>query len=177
MAVEVIVPRQGWSMEEGIFVEWLKKEGERVEEGEMLFVLESEKAQQEVESFDSGFLHVPADAPQLGDTVTVGQTLGFLLAEGEEPPAGIGSATPTTKVTSAEKPKAAPQSPAAATTAQFVPQATERVPAEKNNGKTISPRAARLASALNIDWRNVQGTGRDGRIREVDILSAAEQRL
>ena len=51
MAIEIIVPRLGWSMDEGIFGQWLKKEGEMVQEGDSLFELESDKATQEVESF------------------------------------------------------------------------------------------------------------------------------
>ena len=86
MAIEIVVPRLGWSMDEGTFVEWLKADGESVQAGDMLFVLEGEKAAQEVESFDSGILHIPAKAPQPGETVLVSQVLGFLLAEGEEPP-------------------------------------------------------------------------------------------
>jgi len=165
-------------MEEGIFVEWLKQEGEHVKEGEMLFVLESEKAQQEVESFDSGILHIPADAPQSGNTVSVGQRLGYLLAEGEPPPADSGGASSAPDTSSKEKLDAKPQ-PSSATPAnmQYVPQPSGPFPAEKKNGKTISPRAARLASELNIDWRAINGTARSGRIREVDILNAAEQRI
>ena len=86
MAIEIVVPRLGWSMDEGTFVEWLKADGQSVQAGDMLFVLEGEKAAQEVESFDSGILHIPAKAPQSGETVLVSQVLGFLLAEGEEPP-------------------------------------------------------------------------------------------
>ena len=86
MATEIVVPRLGWSMDEGTFVEWLKADGEMVNAGDMLFVLEGEKAAQEVESFDSGILHIPAQAPQAGDTVLVSQVLGFLLEQGETPP-------------------------------------------------------------------------------------------
>lgn len=174
MAIEIIVPRQGWSMEEGTFVEWLKQEGERVDEGEMLFVLETDKAQQEVESFDSGLLHVPADAAQPGDTVTVGQCLGYLLAEGEDPPAAAGPAAPAPEPSSTQQPAAPPVASPGAT---FIPHAAESIPADRRAGKTISPRAARLAAELNIDWRGVAGTGRSGRVREVDILSAAEQQI
>ncbi|MDA0321240.1 MAG: E3 binding domain-containing protein [Verrucomicrobia bacterium] len=166
MPIEVIVPRQGWSMEEGIFVEWLKQEGERVEEGDMLFVLETDKAQQEVESFDSGLLYVPADAPQAGDTVTLGQRLGYLLADGEDPPAVSESARPTPTPSTKSEP-----------TEAFVPQAAQHAPVTRSTGKTISPRAARLAAELDIDWRAIAGTGRSGRIRETDILSAAERNL
>ena len=40
MAIEIVVPRLGWSMEKGNFGQWLKRDGERVEQGDMLFVLE-----------------------------------------------------------------------------------------------------------------------------------------
>ena len=44
MAIEITIPRLGWSIEEGVFVEWLKGDGERVEPGDPLFSIESEKA-------------------------------------------------------------------------------------------------------------------------------------
>ncbi|MCA9121734.1 MAG: lipoyl domain-containing protein, partial [Planctomycetales bacterium] len=87
MPIEIVVPRLGWSMDQGTFGEWLKRDGERVHAGDMLFVLEGEKASQEIESFDAGMLHIPPDAPKPGDTVAVGQLLGYLLAEGEAAPA------------------------------------------------------------------------------------------
>src|SRR5262245_4787196 len=83
MPMKITVPRLGWSMEEGTFSEWLKHDGDSVVAGDLLFVLENDKASQEVESLDSGLLHIPEDAPKPGDKVTVGQLLGYLLAEGE----------------------------------------------------------------------------------------------
>lgn len=91
MAIEINVPRLGWSMEEGTFAGWLKQEGEYVREGEPLFVLESDKATQEIESFDAGFLRIPSDAPQLGETVRVGQRLGYLCKRDEPAPSGMSS--------------------------------------------------------------------------------------
>ncbi len=87
MAVEIVMPRLGWTMEEGTLVEWMKKPGEAVQAGEVLFTVETDKAINEVESFDAGRLHIPADAPGPGATVAVGTVIGYLLAEGEEPPA------------------------------------------------------------------------------------------
>lgn len=86
MAIEITVPRLGWSMEEGIFAGWLKAHGDAVRAGEPLFALESDKVTMEVEALDSGTLHIPPEAPGPGATVTVGQTLGYLLAAGERPP-------------------------------------------------------------------------------------------
>ena len=58
MAIEIVVPRLGWSMDEGTFAEWLVKEGDLVHKGDMLFVLEGDKAAQEIESFDEGILYL-----------------------------------------------------------------------------------------------------------------------
>ena len=92
MAIEIVVPRLGWSMEEGLFSEWLKPEGELVNAGDMLFVIEGDKAAQEIESFDSGILRIPPDAPQPGEGVTVGQLLGYLVEAGELAPFEAGAA-------------------------------------------------------------------------------------
>lgn len=94
MPKEIVIPRLGWSMEEGVFSEWLKGAGQMVRAGEMLFVLEGEKAAQEIESFDTGTLCIPSDAPRPGEVVRVGQVIGFLLAAGEPAPESVGSKTP-----------------------------------------------------------------------------------
>lgn len=94
MAVEIVMPRLGWTMEEGTLVEWLKKPGEAVQAGEVLFTVETDKAINEVESFDAGRLHIPEDAPGPGATVAVGTVIGYLLAEGEKPPASETPAAP-----------------------------------------------------------------------------------
>jgi pyruvate dehydrogenase E2 component (dihydrolipoamide acetyltransferase) len=86
MAVDITIPRLGWSMDEGAFVQWLKRDGEYVHEGDVLFELESDKSTQAVESFDSGVLRIPADGPQPGDIVKVGQRLGYLCKKGERAP-------------------------------------------------------------------------------------------
>ena len=86
MAIKIVVPRLGWSMEEGVFGQWLHEPGTVIKPGDLLYVLEGEKAAQDIESFDGGILHVPETAPQSGDVVKVGQLLGYLLAENETPP-------------------------------------------------------------------------------------------
>ena len=83
MAIEIIVPRLGWSMEEGAFVAWLKQDGEFVRAGEALFSIEGDKAVQEVESIDSGILRIAANCPKPGDSIRVGDVLGHLLSDSE----------------------------------------------------------------------------------------------
>ena len=79
MAIEIKVPRLGWSMEEGTFIEWLKREGQTVQAGEPLFAIEGDKAIQEVEAIGSGILRIAPKAPENGETVKVGTTLAFLV--------------------------------------------------------------------------------------------------
>src|SRR5688572_2596107 len=86
MASEIRVPRLGWNMEEGVFLSWLKRDGEAVKAGEPLFTLEGDKAVQDVEATDAGTLHIAPDGPREGDTIPVGTLLGYLLAGGETAP-------------------------------------------------------------------------------------------
>lgn len=163
MATEIVVPRLGWSMDEGTFVEWLKADGEQVNAGDMLFVLEGEKAAQEVESFDAGLLYIPAESPRAGDTVLVSQVLGFLLEEGETPPEYKPADAPVSSVL--DEPNVTP------------PQLEKSEKSSVNRAgrrNIASPRARRKAKELGIRLDGVSGTGRNGRIRERDIVAAAE---
>jgi pyruvate dehydrogenase E2 component (dihydrolipoamide acetyltransferase) len=153
-------------MDEGTFGQWLKRDGEFVARGEALFVLEGEKAAQDIESFDEGTLRIPPDAPQSGDTVKVGQVLAFLVEKGE--------AAPFEKQSSAAG-TAKPQ----ATAKVVVDNPTKGVavahsaPVERSASATASPRARRLASQAGVDLAKVQGTGKTGRIRERDVAAVA----
>src|SRR5580704_9664351 len=86
MPVEIKVPRLGWSMEEGTFVEWLKRDGDFVEAGQPLFSIEGDKAIQDVESIGSGILRIAPGAPENGEAVRVGVILAFLLTANEPDP-------------------------------------------------------------------------------------------
>ncbi len=73
-------------MEEGTFVEWLKREGDRVGLGEALFVLESDKSAENIEAIDAGILRLAPDSPRPGDRVKVGQVIAYLAGEREQEP-------------------------------------------------------------------------------------------
>ena len=89
MAIEITIPRLGWNMEEGVFVGWLKHDGEPVRAGDPLFSLEGEKATQDVEAIDDGILRIPPNAPVAGDEVAVGAVIGYLLRAGESAPTDL----------------------------------------------------------------------------------------
>lgn len=167
MPIEITVPRLGWSMEEGTFVGWLKKDGEHVRVGETLFALESEKAAQDIEAIDSGILRIPADAPKAGSLIKVGVVLAYLLQEGETIPE-----TKPSLLQSANSPLApeTQKSPVQSSISQSAPNAASAETAPRRIA--ISPRAMRRATELGVDWRNLRGTGRTGRIRERDALAA-----
>ena len=164
MPIEIIIPRLGWSMEEGAFVAWLKQDGEFVRAGEPLFSIEGDKAVQEIESIDSGILRMAANGPNPGSPIRVGDVLGHLLSEGESDSVSL----PTAVVTEEPPPPKPPPAFAA------VPLAEELKPLVQAAGRpAISPRALRVAAELGMDWTTVSGTGRTGRIRERDIRAAA----
>src|SRR6516165_3463379 len=87
MAITVTIPRLGWNMEEGVFLGWLKRDGEAVRAGEPLFTLEGEKAAQEIEAVEDGIVWIDPNGPQPGAVVPVGAEIGALLRPGEGPPA------------------------------------------------------------------------------------------
>jgi pyruvate dehydrogenase E2 component (dihydrolipoamide acetyltransferase) len=156
VAIPITVPRLGWTMEEGTFVNWLKHDGDMVRPGDPLFVLESDKSSEEIESLDGGILRIPADSPAPGAKVKVGQVLAWLVAEGEEAPADCGLQIEDRRL---EEP--APTAPTASRQTEAA-QVREGRPA-------ISPRARRAARELGVDWTVIRGSGRNGRIRERDI--------
>jgi len=75
MAVEVLLPKIGFSMNEGVLAEWLVEDGGKAVEGQPLYALESEKSTQEVESPASGTLKIIA---QIGETYSVGTVLATI---------------------------------------------------------------------------------------------------
>ena len=156
-------------MEEGKFLSWLKQDGEPVKEGDPLFTLESDKAAQEVESTDGGILSIPTNGPQPGETVKVGQILGYLLAEGESAPS-VTAAPPAL-----DAPKQAAPTPAPATLGGATGSPESVAAATPTVGKVTpaSPRARRAARELAVNLSNLQPTGKGGRIRERDVLAAS----
>lgn len=75
MAVEIVIPKLGFSMTEGTLVEWLAADGAEVAQGAPLYVLEAEKSAQEIEAPASGRLSITVQA---GDDLPVGTVIGTI---------------------------------------------------------------------------------------------------
>jgi pyruvate dehydrogenase E2 component (dihydrolipoamide acetyltransferase) len=185
MAQAVIFPKLGQTMEEGAIVKWLKKEGDPVAKGDILFEIETDKANLEVESFFEGVLlkiYV-----REGITVPVNTVVGYVGAAGEKappqpPPPETAPAPEPAKPQAAAAPAPAPATPAPAPAkpqqpaaeAAPVPQppkpaaALPAAPAPAAR-LVISPRAKALARACSINPARIKGSGANGRIVEKDV--------
>jgi pyruvate dehydrogenase E2 component (dihydrolipoamide acetyltransferase) len=171
MPIEITIPRLGWSMEEGIFSGWLKENGDPVKSGEPLYVLESEKSAQDIESAGGGVLHIPADSPRTGDTVLVGQVIGSLLQENDS----VESISTTAEQSTVQNRELQDDVPQVEAPISPTPMST---PAKNNAAETrpfpaSSPRARRKAAELSIEVNELKGSGSSGRIVEADVLKAA----
>ena len=199
MISEVVMPQMGADMTEGTLVKWLKSEGDAVERGEIIAEIETDKANVEIEAFESGvFRKALADE---GAVIEVGGLIGIIAGadddvskyETEAPrltsPTATTAELPTTtndptgdapsKVearmeTGAGAEAAATGSSAAAKEVDVV--ATTSAQAGRTaTGSTrprVSPVARRMAEEAGVDLRSLTGTGPDGRIIKRDVQAA-----
>jgi pyruvate dehydrogenase E2 component (dihydrolipoamide acetyltransferase) len=161
MAVEIVMPRFGWTMEEGLLTEWAKQDGDSVKTGDVLFTVEGDKALNEVESFETGILRIPPDSPPPGTVVRVGALLAYIVQPGERAP--FEGAVPAA---------AAPLSGAPAAVASAAAPAAH----SRASRHAVSPRARRLAAELSVDLTRLSGSGRTGRVIERDVRAASQSR-
>ncbi len=158
MPVEIVMPKLGLTMTEGLIVEWRKKEGDPVKKGDILFVLETEKVTYEVEAPEDGTLGRILVKEQ--ETVPVGALVAYLLKPGES------AVAITAAPAAAPKAEAASPAPAAA-------PAAAAVPASPSGGRVkASPLAKKVAREYGIDLAAVAGTGPGGRVLRQDVEKA-----
>jgi pyruvate dehydrogenase E2 component (dihydrolipoamide acetyltransferase) len=181
MATEIKLPRLGQGMESGTIVKWLKSEGERVEKGEPLYELDTDKVTQEVEADASGVLL--KIAVQEGE-VPVGKTVAVIGEEGETAELTEEQAEGDGAAASAEKPARAPardeerERGREASAAPDVPtQGDGRVSGSEPQSRIkASPLARRIARERGIDLAQLRGTGPEGRIVAEDVERAETAR-
>jgi pyruvate dehydrogenase E2 component (dihydrolipoamide acetyltransferase) len=156
MAFSVVMPALEMAQETGKLVSWRKKEGESVTKGEPLLEVETDKAVLEVECPADGIL--AGISAHEGAVIPVGQTIAWIVRQGEDPPSEAASTVASVSAPSARPPSAAPNSPE-----QPVAQ-----------GARISPKARRLAKERGVDVGRLRGSGPGGEILASDVLAAAE---
>jgi pyruvate dehydrogenase E2 component (dihydrolipoamide acetyltransferase) len=175
VASEVKLPRLGQGMEAGTIVKWLKSEGERVEKGEPLYELDTDKVTQEVEAEASGVLLRIAVAE---GEVPVGETIAFIGEEGEQAPEPSGTGASAAQEVGEDAQEEGSPGPAreqererGRDAAVQITDARQRP--EQDGGRVkASPLARRIARERGIELSSLTGTGPEGRIVAEDVERA-----
>lgn len=157
---EIKVPAMGESITEGTVSRWMVKEGEPVNQGDVLLELETDKVNIEISAEESGVLE--KIIRQEGETVEIGETIGTLSAG-----SGGGSGAPASEPAAAEEKKAATPAPEAPTPTAPVAAAPE----SSDSAKTASPSARKLARERGIELDQVQSKDPIGRVYQDDVKS------
>lgn len=170
MIHEVFMPALSSTMTEGKIVSWTKEPGDQVEKGETVVVVESDKADMDVESFYAGTLAaiiIPA-----GGTANVGAPIALLaeteaeIAEAQQKAAALSSGSPAAAAATPQ-----PAVPTASAVPTEAPAAA--APIAASGRLIVSPRARKLAKTLKVDLATVNGSGPHGRIIADDVQKAA----
>ena len=169
MIHEVFMPALSSTMTEGKIVSWVKSPGDKVEKGETVVVVESDKADMDVESFYEGYLAiitVPA-----GESAPVGAAIAMVAETEAEIETAKQQATPSSPepaVTTAQKETTPAPEPVEA-----APAAAQDTLNRRNGRIIVSPRARKLAKELKVDLGTLKGSGPHGRIVAEDVEAAA----
>lgn len=190
MANPIEMPKLSDTMEEGVIAQWLVKEGDKLESGDVIAEVETDKATMEVEIFDGGtilkLVHQEGDSVPLGEAIAIigeeGEDYSELLSSGSdsgEAKQESGSNNQQVKDEKAEKPEAGGE--ASKEPAMDKPAGNGALQAETNavdeeTGRIkASPLARSMAEEKGIDLRKVKGSGPDGRIIKADIENYKEE--
>jgi pyruvate dehydrogenase E2 component (dihydrolipoamide acetyltransferase) len=160
---EFLMPSLGADMESGTLLAWLKEPGDAVTRGDIIAVVETDKADVEVEVFSSGVLERLLVA--VGEEVPVGTPLAVIVGPGETPAVGLAT-VPRKRPVPAGTPPAL-EIPTSA------PPATPPSVSAADHRLLISPSARQLAEELGVDPETVRGSGPGGRIQRRDVEAAA----
>ncbi len=167
MPIKVTMPALSPTMTEGTLAKWLKSEGDKVEAGDVIAEIETDKATMEVEAVDEGILG--KILVQAGtENVPVNDVIAVLLEEGEDKgavDAFLKNGASKTPPSSADEPPRQEAAPAAAPAPQSSPQ--------KQDGRVFaSPLARRIAKDKGLDLASVKGSGPHGRVVKADVEAA-----
>ena len=147
MAIEMIMPKVDMDQETGTVVEWLKTDGQQVEEGETILVIETDKIAIDVESPGTGILN--GISAKLGDVIPIGTVIAYILEEGEALPEAAVAPVPAQEEVSVAAESAAPVEEILAT-----------------------PVARKMAAASGLNLADVIPTGKGGKVTKDDVQAA-----
>lgn len=175
MATKVHMEALSPTMEEGQLVRWLKKEGDPVEEGDILAEIETDKATMELVARGSGFLR--AIGLQEGGTAPVGVVIAVIGAADEDVTGMLGESVATAVPTAAPPAEPGPAEPTASAPAPAdapaAPPAAVPAPPGGDGRVKASPLARRMAAEAGLAIESIAGSGPGGRIVKRDIEAAA----
>ncbi len=157
MVVEVIMPKMGETAEKGKIVKWLKKEGEKVEKGEPLLEIETEKTTIEVEARASGILRKVL--AKEGEELPIATVIAY-IGEKDEPLPEQTVRVSQPSITTAIK-----------ETGEVTLEKREKLEVKEGLKIKVSPLAKKIAEEKGVDLSKVIGTGPEGRITKEDVLN------
>ena len=176
MPIELKMPALSPTMEEGTLAKWLVKEGDKVESGDILAEIETDKATMEFEAVDEGTV-AKILVPEGTDGVKVGAPIALIAEEGESVDAAAPAATAAPQEETSARPaktaEPAPPPQAAVETPAAPPQPAAAPARAAGDRIKASPLARRLAQAQGIDLSSLTGSGPGGRIVRADLGQAA----
>jgi len=173
MPIELKMPALSPTMEEGTLAKWLVKEGDKVESGDVLAEIETDKATMEFEAVDEGTISKIL-VPEGTDGVKVGAPIAILAGEGERADmAAPAPAPPKAEAPKAKAPEPAPPPQAPVETPAAPPKPAAAPARAEGDRIKASPLARRLAEAQGIDLAMLKGSGPGGRIVRADLGEAA----
>ncbi len=176
MIYEIFMPALSSTMTEGKITSWVKSPGDKVEKGETVVIVESDKADMDVESFYEGYLGVII-TPE-GESAPVGSAIAYVAETKEEIEEAKKKAAGQSAAPAPNKPEEPPSKLVSAPTAASVASIPDVVvssprksaPAAASSGRQIvSPRAKRIAKDNGVDLTKIAGTGPNGRITASDV--------
>lgn len=160
MPVDLLMPKLGLTMSEGVLLEWKAAPGDKVTKGQVLFVVETDKTATEIEAQADGVLDEQLVAE--GETALVGALVGRLSGESEARANGAKS-----------DPK--PDAPSGNVTLAPAAPSVRQPPASRKDRIIATPLARRVARERGIDLSTLTGSGPRGRIKRVDVENAPKR--
>ena len=165
MKKDLFIPKLGLTMTDATITELLKKEGDKVDEGEVVIRIETDKAIFDIEAPQSGFIH---NIGHVGETYTVNTEVGWVVGDKKE----YQSLVKVENDIQEEE-----ESVIKANEEELIEELQKNQQREKSEKKLmISPSARRIAKEKELSLEDIEGTGPNGRIIKKDVLLAAQEK-